>query len=169
MSMLLLTISIMLSFLFFFSTHPLTMGFILLMQSITISLISGLSNLNFWFSYILFLIMVGGMLVLFIYMTSIASNEKFNYSNYLMVMFFSLLMLMMITMIFMEKFSHYNNISNMDIFTLNFSEMWKLPLSKYFNYPSNFMLLMLMIYLFVTLIAIVKITNPQEGPLRQKF
>nr|YP_010373926.1 NADH dehydrogenase subunit 6 [Coomaniella dentata]UPI13507.1 NADH dehydrogenase subunit 6 [Coomaniella dentata] len=169
MYIMLLMMSITLSLLFLFTTHPLTMGFILLLQSIFISLISGISNLNFWFSYILFLIMVGGMLVLFIYMTSIASNEKFSYSNPLMMMFLSSIMLTILMSFFLESFINYFSLNNIDLFTLSFSEIWKLPLSKSFNYPSNILLFMLMIYLFITLIAVVKITNPQEGPLRQKF
>merc|ERR1712221_33590 len=58
-------------------SHPLAIGLALLSQTILICLITGLSSSSFWFSYILFLIFLGGMLVLFIYVTSLASNEIF--------------------------------------------------------------------------------------------
>jgi hypothetical protein len=39
------------------------------------------SDTKFWFSYILFIIIIGGILVLFIYITRLASNEIFISSN----------------------------------------------------------------------------------------
>ena len=50
------------------------MGLTLLIQTILVSIISGLITKTFWFSYILFLVFLGGILVLFIYVTSLASN-----------------------------------------------------------------------------------------------
>lgn len=42
-------------------------------------------------------------------------------------------------------------------------------LNKLYNFPINFITIILIIYLFLTLIAVVKITNIFEGPLRPKF
>ena len=39
------------------------------------------SDRRFWVSYILFIIIIGGILVLFIYKTRLASNEKFSPPN----------------------------------------------------------------------------------------
>lgn len=44
-----------------------------------------------------------------------------------------------------------------------------LTLNKLYNFPTNLVTIILIIYLFLTLIAIVKITNVFEGPLRPKF
>nr|ALO70266.1 NADH deshydrogenase subunit 6 [Aleochara sp. 2 EF-2015] len=161
-----LTMSFILSMIFLFLNHPMTMGMILLLQTIIISLITGLLNSNFWFSYILFLIMIGGLLVLFIYMTSIASNEMFNYSNKMMLILLLTFIFFLLIMLFM------------DLYLINFKYLYlenfnmtnnNLMLSKYFNYPSIMIILLMIIYLFITLIAIVKITNIKYGPLRQKF
>nr|YP_009995295.1 NADH dehydrogenase subunit 6 [Gymnochthebius lividus]QNP09698.1 NADH dehydrogenase subunit 6 [Gymnochthebius lividus] len=161
---LLLIMNILFSMLFLFMLHPLSMGTILLMQTILVSLITGFLNFNFWFSYILFLIMIGGMLVLFIYMTSLASNEKFKFNFYLMLI---MMMMFFILVIFNFIFS--------DFFLL---EMFNKPLmkntnyillSKYYNNPSWMIMIMMMIYLFITLIAVVKITNLSMGPLRQNI
>jgi NADH-ubiquinone oxidoreductase chain 6 len=61
--------------------HPLAIGLILLIQTTIVCLIRGTIYRRFWFSYILFIIMIGGMLVLFIYITSLTSNEIFSPSN----------------------------------------------------------------------------------------
>nr|ALO77358.1 NADH deshydrogenase subunit 6 [Anthaxia sp. ANT01] len=163
------TLIISLSFLLILLKHPLTMGFTLLIQSLLIAISTGMLNFNFWYSYILFIIMVGGMLVLFIYMTSIASNEMFSYSNKIALLIFSLQSIMMMIYMTMDKFWIYSNTMNSDMFKTDLLLMWTMSLSKYFNYPMNMIIIFLMIYLLITMIAIVKITNLSYGPLRQKF
>nr|ARH54543.1 NADH dehydrogenase subunit 6 [Ontholestes tessellatus] len=164
--MIMMTLTLMFSVLFIFLNHPLSMGITMLMQAILVALISGLLNLNFWFSYILFLIMIGGMLVLFIYMTSIASNEKFKFSN--------ILLLFMISMFFIAMIG-YMAIDNLFFYMISYSENlhssfnYNTNLNKFLNYPSNIILFMMIIYLFITLIAVVKITDIKFGPLREKF
>nr|YP_010294907.1 NADH dehydrogenase subunit 6 [Oiceoptoma thoracicum]UMO90845.1 NADH dehydrogenase subunit 6 [Oiceoptoma thoracicum] len=162
---LMMTLSLMLSFTFIFMQHPLSMGLVLLSQTILIALITGVISLNFWFSYILFLIMIGGMLVLFIYMTSVASNEKFKYSNLITLMNI-IIFLLSIPLYFIDNMLVYVN--NIQVENLMNEELF-LSLSKFFNFPSSIILLMMIIYLFITLIAVVKITNISCGPLRQKF
>nr|YP_009564651.1 NADH dehydrogenase subunit 6 [Hoplasoma unicolor]QAY81948.1 NADH dehydrogenase subunit 6 [Hoplasoma unicolor] len=156
------------SLLFIYLKHPLSCGLILLTQTIFTALISGLMNYNYWYSYILFLIMIGGMLILFIYMTSIASNEKFKFSEKLL--FIILLMSMiMISSLTIDYFYSHLWISIMDIKSQNyiFNNSW--AMNKYFNFPNNLLTFILINYLFITLIMTVKITKFSYGPLRQKF
>nr|ALO77239.1 NADH deshydrogenase subunit 6 [Elmis aenea] len=164
----LMIMSISTSLLFMFLKHPMSMGLSLLIQSTIISLMTGFYNHNFWFSYILFLIMIGGMLVLFIYMTSIASNEMFKYSNKLMIMIVTSTMFMMIVMMLWDQYFINQNMFMMDTTIMNNKEMFKLSLNKYLNFPSNMMFIFYNYLFFITLIAVVKITNIQYGPLRQK-
>nr|AYR05203.1 NADH dehydrogenase subunit 6 [Coleoptera sp. ACP-2013] len=141
--------------------HPLSFGLLLMLQTIFIAMMTGMMNLNYWFSYILFLIMVGGMLILFIYMTSIASNEKFKINtNIIIISMFLIIIFMMM---------NFN-----DNFYLNFMFKFKnnslnLSLMKYYNFPNMILMILMIIYLFITLIMVVKITNLTFGPLRQKF
>nr|UFR82835.1 NADH dehydrogenase subunit 6 [Eudicella tetraspilota euthalia] len=165
MIMTLLTMSLISSVTFMFLSHPLSMGLMLLLQTTLIALIMGLFNLNFWYSYIMFLIMIGGMLVLFIYMTSVASNEKFKFS--IKITLFSLMMMTIFMSLFLFTDHFIPNISNMYEDTLTFNSVFILSLNKFLNYPMVMILLLMIIYLLITLIAIVKITNMKKGPLRQ--
>nr|AEZ55661.1 NADH dehydrogenase subunit 6 [Byrrhus sp. MJTNT-2012] len=165
-SMLFLSISLSISFLFL--THPMSMGLILLSQTILVTLIIGIYSSNFWFSYILFMIMVGGMLVIFIYMTSIASNEKFKFSKAITIMFLSLAFIMIFSTFIDSMMVNLNN-SLPDSFNFMKFPNYKFSMNKYLNYPTNLISVTLIIYLFFTLIAVVKITNINYGPLRQKF
>nr|ALO76254.1 NADH deshydrogenase subunit 6 [Craspedophorus nobilis] len=166
--------SLSMTIMFMFLKHPLSMGLILLLQTLLISLISGLFSYSYWFSYILFLVMVGGMLVLFIYMTSMASNEMFNFSMKMSIMM-SMLMWMMIisymTIDYLMISPLFKNSNLMEM--LNNLIMLKnenlLSLNMIYNKPNNMITLMLVNYLFITLIAVVKITDINYGPLRQKF
>nr|QNP09763.1 NADH dehydrogenase subunit 6 [Ochthebius sp. IBE<ESP> AN76] len=165
MILIMLMMNITFSTIFLFMIHPLSMGMILLSQTIIISLITGFLNYNYWFSYILFIIMIGGMLVLFIYMTSIASNEKFKFNNKLLLFSMFMIMITMILFLIMDMFNfNMNDFNNNLYFNYNY-----LTLSKFYNTPSNMIMFMMIMYLLITLIAIVKITDFKLGPLRQKF
>nr|APX39375.1 NADH dehydrogenase subunit 6 [Longitarsus atricillus] len=163
-----LTLMIINTMLMLMFKHPLSCGVILLIQTILTALFTGMMSLNFWYSYILFLIMIGGMLILFIYMTSIASNEKFNFNKkyiYLYMLFLMILSLMFV----IDPFYTNLNINIIDMKTSFLTFKNQFSMMKYFNYPNYFIMMMMIIYLFITLIAIVKITKFNYGALRQKF
>nr|AFP16876.1 NADH dehydrogenase subunit 6 [Closteromerus claviger] len=155
------------SILFLFLNHPLSLGSILLVQTILISMLTGLMMTNFWFSYIIFLIMVGGMLILFVYMTSIASNEKFTFSHKILI--YIMMWMIMIGGINMMDKIMISKLINLDLNEMfNFSKN-SLIMSKYMNMPSSMIFLSMIIYLLITLIVVVKISKINMGPLRQKF
>nr|YP_010284530.1 NADH dehydrogenase subunit 6 [Nadezhdiella cantori]UKQ56273.1 NADH dehydrogenase subunit 6 [Nadezhdiella cantori] len=158
----------MLSSMFMFLNHPLSFGLILLLQTITVSLMSGMMNFNYWFSYIIFLVMVGGMLVLFLYMTSVASNEKFKFSSKLFLLFMTFLLIMVI-MILSDNFMLSNSLHMIDLMNQSLEYKNEMSMNKYMNWPSNYTMFMVISYLLLTLIAVVKITNIEFGPLRQKL
>nr|YP_009162802.1 NADH dehydrogenase subunit 6 [Operophtera brumata]AJW60231.1 NADH dehydrogenase subunit 6 [Operophtera brumata] len=167
------TMMILISMFMMFLSHPLSMGLMILTQTLLMCLLSGMLIKTYWFSYILFLTFLGGLLVLFIYVSSIASNEMFSMINNNMKMFFIFTFMFFIMMQFMY-FNNLNwmNLSNNLADNNNFFDMYffnnenKININKLYN-SHNFMLMMMMvIYLFITLIAVVKITNIFYGPLR---
>nr|APX40392.1 NADH dehydrogenase subunit 6 [Cryptocephalus schaefferi] len=149
--------------------HPLTLGSVLLIQTILIALLTGLLSLNFWFSYIIFLVMIGGLLILFVYMTSIASNEKFKFS-FKLFLFTSFYMLMTILMTpFIDNFFISKKIKMIETFSYQENINFQFFINKFINFPLNLVYLTIVIYLLITLIAIVKITMKTSGTLRKKF
>nr|AXS64939.1 NADH dehydrogenase subunit 6 [Conotrachelus sp. KM-2017] len=155
------------SIIFLFMNHPLSLGCILLIQTILISLSSGFFYYSFWFSYIIFLIMISGMLVMFIYMTSIASNEKFKMPK--KMIYFLMLFLIIFSLIIILLDNFYSNLLSINMNNTNqFIELKNFSLNKFYNFPNMQMMISLMIYLFITLIAIVKIIGKNFGSLRQK-
>nr|ANJ70633.1 NADH dehydrogenase subunit 6 [Pterostichus madidus] len=170
----LLLLSLTMTIIFLFLKHPMSMGLILFIQTLLISLITGMFSYSYWYSYILFLVMVGGMLVLFIYMTSLASNEMFNFSikmslfiimSILMIMFSFLMIDYMIINPLLKNSNMMEMINNL----MMLKNENLLSLNMIYNIPNNLISFMLMNYLFLTLIAVVKISNINHGPLRQKL
>nr|YP_009106926.1 NADH dehydrogenase subunit 6 [Hamadryas epinome]AIT96660.1 NADH dehydrogenase subunit 6 [Hamadryas epinome] len=153
-----------------FLNHPFSMGFLILTQTLLICLLSSMLINTYWFSYILFLVFLGGLLVLFIYVSSIASNELFKISffnknifiYFFIIFFFSLFMNNLNWMNFNFN-EEMNNLFNMFLF---FNSEININLTKLYNNQTYFLTIMMIIYLFITLIAVVKITNIIFGPLR---
>nr|ACJ69440.1 NADH dehydrogenase subunit 6 [Sigara septemlineata] len=140
-------------------SHPLSMGLMLIIQTLNVSLIVGMMIKSFWFSYVFVMIMLSGALVLFIYMSSIASNEKFNMSTTLMCL--------MIIMLFINiMISLYYDPSIINLFNSTSHQLSSL--NKLFSIQNMMITIMLASYLFLTMIAINYIVNINEGPLRSK-
>nr|YP_010389943.1 NADH dehydrogenase subunit 6 [Ahlbergia frivaldszkyi]UPU96042.1 NADH dehydrogenase subunit 6 [Ahlbergia frivaldszkyi] len=162
---------IFISSIMFFINHPLSMGMLILFQTLLLCLISGMLINTYWFSYILFLTFSGGLLVLFIYVSSIASNELFKISikNKLIMMFYFFI-IFLLSLLLMNNLYWINMMINEEMMTffnlfskLNYNNI---NLTKLYNEQTYLMMMMMIIYLFITLIAIVKITNIFFGPLR---
>lgn len=147
--------------------HPLAIGLALLFQTILICCTTGLSNISFWFSYILFLIFLGGMLVLFIYVTSLASNEIFKPSIILIIVISSVLIIRVFINIIDPIILPQIKSSRIPI-TLN-SQPYSIDISlvsTIYNPTTIKLTIFIVFYLLLTLIVVVKITDTFFGPLR---
>nr|AUJ22061.1 NADH dehydrogenase subunit 6 [Chonosia crassipennis] len=146
---------------FMMTKHPISMGCVLLMQTILASLLCGMSMKLYLFSYILFLIFVGGMLILFMYMSSIASNEKFYSLNVMMflIMYVISYMIVMYTSNKLDDNSLNDNIMLLNPY-INFM------MEKLYMFPSGMLTLMIVIYLLFTLIVVSNIVGIKFSPLR---
>nr|WJW73304.1 NADH dehydrogenase subunit 6 [Malcus inconspicuus] len=141
-----------LSLLFMFIKHPLSMGINIILQTSIIALSIGEMMNSFWFSYIILIIMLSGMMVLFIYMASIASNEKMKFSIKLSII---------------SILSYWMSVNNHQWMELNNNWM-NLSLNCMFNNTTSIMTLIMVSYLFLCMMIISKIVNINEGPLRMK-
>nr|WPN89788.1 NADH dehydrogenase subunit 6 [Metallus sp.] len=158
------------SVLFFFMETPLSMGLILMIQTILTVLMTGMLSLNFWYAYILFLIMIGGMLILFIYVSSLSSNLKFTMINkkkilLMMIILFTLIFTIMLNTKFYLMFN--NELINMTNLEMENNFILKMSMNKLYNKPTNWIMIMMINYLLLTLLIVVKIININMGPLRK--
>lgn len=156
----------MLNFLFLNLNNPLIIRLILILQTILLNLIIGKIYFTFWFSYIIFLIFIGGLFILFIYILSIIYNnlifiKKLKYLSFIRIFIFIIIALS----IFFNNFFFFNyDLINIDT-QITLKENY-LNIIKFFNFPNNIINLIIIIYLFILIIIVVKITNFLKGPIR---
>lgn len=158
-----------LSILFTQLSHPLSAGILLLIQVTLVSLASGLISRSFWFSYILFLIFLGGMLVLFIYVASLASNEVFQVDLSSIFTNLTLMGLFSLTLPIIDPLFNPTTVTKQRrfIFIKNQDKLIE-PSLVYpiYRYPTIILTLFVILYLLLTLIVIVNVTSLSSGPLR---
>jgi NADH-ubiquinone oxidoreductase chain 6 len=113
------------------------------------------------FSYILFIITIGGILVLFIYITRPASNEIFSPSNKIFsiaIITIPLLTYIIPTVTNNKQINANNTIIENEILTTT---------TVIYNQIMGTITTLLVLYILITLIVIVNIINVSKGPLRQ--
>nr|YP_010554695.1 NADH dehydrogenase subunit 6 [Hydropsyche simulata]UYO79328.1 NADH dehydrogenase subunit 6 [Hydropsyche simulata] len=163
MKMSLLTLFLTLTMLMYFIKNPLNMGLLILSQTLIICFLMNFYLNYYWLSYILYLIMLGGILILFMYMCSIASNKIIQFNTNL---FLYMILIFFITFMFIYKFKWINlnllMINNHNFFFSN--EMFSM--SKIYNNYTYKITIMLIIYLFILLLMVTMFTNSNKGPLR---
>jgi len=137
-------------------TSPITLLVRILFQTLIICSLGWLITNTRWFAFILFIIYLGGLIVLFIYIVSLASNEKFFSRieiNHLFL--FSLLVASLILI-------YRKNTPDLIFLKTNFTSGVFLIFSK-----NNIKLtLYRILYLLFSLIVIIKICNKYQGPLK---
>nr|YP_009734520.1 NADH dehydrogenase subunit 6 [Acropyga sauteri]QBG38683.1 NADH dehydrogenase subunit 6 [Acropyga sauteri] len=153
------------------NSNPIMIMINLLMYSMMICIKISLWKSNFLYSIILFLIMISGLLIIFIYFSSLISNEKINFKfNKLLYMnlIFNFIILIMLNynLNFMsskqKKFNFYEINPIMKINEMNYQNILSL-----YEYPFNNLTIISMFYLLITLISIIKICSIKSMTLRK--
>nr|YP_009346078.1 NADH dehydrogenase subunit 6 [Ogadenus brumpti]AMX74050.1 NADH dehydrogenase subunit 6 [Ogadenus brumpti]AMX74063.1 NADH dehydrogenase subunit 6 [Ogadenus brumpti] len=142
-------ISLIISVLFIMATHPFSMLITLVMMTMLIASFIYMCMKSLWFSFILILLILGGMLVLFVYITSLAPNKKFKIKKWFIFFLFPIFLLE-------QKQPSFFPISAKNIFQFNFNH-------------NSFLLIFITIYLLMTLLAVMKMINSSLAPLRLSF
>lgn len=137
------------------ANNPIMIVIIIILQTVTVCLILWLKISSSWFSYILFLIFMGGLIVLFIYICRLASNEIFS----IKIRLIEILTIFIITIVivYYNKRIIYESNINYSIYIFNI-------LTKMNIFP----VILTIFYLLFTLVVVVKISNKKIGPIRAK-
>nr|YP_008757605.1 NADH dehydrogenase subunit 6 [Occasjapyx japonicus]AEV44870.1 NADH dehydrogenase subunit 6 [Occasjapyx japonicus] len=166
MSPMLMALTISTALLFTSLNHPMALGITLLTQSTIIAIMTGLTTKSFWFSYVMFLIFMGGMMVLFIYVASLTPNEMFSLSNPMLIMLVLptiTIMMIMLDMTIASPNQIFIEAAQMDVMSSQ-----KITITKIYSPTLSIITTAIISYLFLTLIVVVKITNLWMGPVRLK-
>nr|YP_009652405.1 NADH dehydrogenase subunit 6 [Sinella curviseta]QAU56476.1 NADH dehydrogenase subunit 6 [Sinella curviseta] len=139
------------------SSHPVSILMLILLQTLFICILMFSMLKTSWFSYILFLIFLGGLMVLFVYIVSLASNEKFSVNFSLTIILSAAVSFMSFSILYLSFFD-----KTQSLFSNNFFEQTMMIFSGTLVAPT----ILIMFYLLYTLIVAVKVSSKLEGPLR---
>nr|QZZ18328.1 NADH dehydrogenase subunit 6 [Kaukania anser] len=137
--------------------NPMSMGLLLLIQTFMTIIFMNKVLITSWFPMVTFLMMIGGLLIIFSYISSIASNEKFKIK-------FNLTFIFIILILIADEMILMNQID--EIQSMNFSSELNFSLTKIYNLKSMYITIFLVIYLLITMISVSKMVKHHEGPLR---
>nr|YP_010535374.1 NADH dehydrogenase subunit 6 [Amblyomma hebraeum]QLD96944.1 NADH dehydrogenase subunit 6 [Amblyomma hebraeum]QLD96957.1 NADH dehydrogenase subunit 6 [Amblyomma hebraeum]UYB77935.1 NADH dehydrogenase subunit 6 [Amblyomma hebraeum] len=126
-------------------SHPVSMLFSIIMLTLLVSLTFYKISTNSLLPLILILLILGGMLVIFLYMVSLCPNKKINFKIKNFSLTFSFFF-----------FSFY----------LTFNKVAYLDLMKIYYFPFFNMLLLMMIYLLISLLVVMKMLNWISSPMK---
>nr|UEK75824.1 NADH dehydrogenase subunit 6 [Coptotettix longtanensis] len=159
-----ITTSTMLSILFMKTKQPMQMIIIILIQTLMATMMMSVKTKSSWFMYILMIVFIGGMMVIFIYITSITPNEK---SEKILIKTMIFTMMIMMTALLTMKNPEFINTETLNMESMNMLKTEYTMLNKAFNTPMYMISITMMMYLFIALIAVNKISNMKKGPLRK--
>lgn len=150
--------------------HPIYLIILLILYSIITCFLISLWRSNFIYSIILFLIIIRGILIIFLYFSSLISNEqnKITWRSFLLIN----LILNFILLIFLYS-NHYFYIypyyPSLNLIPLNYSNL--IPqfsnIIKIFIYPNNYITFISIFYLLIALFTIIKICSLKSSSLRK--
>nr|BDQ44088.1 NADH dehydrogenase subunit 6 [Amynthas yunoshimensis] len=148
MYLILMTTSTMMLYI---STTPIMLGINILIMALLLS-VTLASSMSSWYAFLVFLIYVGGMLVMFAYFLALAPNQQMPTKSNIIYVVATLIILMGValvtdTEIFIPQEMNQNN-------TYLYS-MGTAPI-----------LILLALILLLTMVIVVKLTNRSGGPLR---
>nr|YP_009667299.1 NADH dehydrogenase subunit 6 [Phryganopsyche latipennis]APQ47900.1 NADH dehydrogenase subunit 6 [Phryganopsyche latipennis] len=168
MTTLIFHLIIFMNFSILFFSHPFIITLMMIIQTLFMSLIIGMMNFSFWLTYLMFLIFIGGLLILFIYISSLTPNKILHFNKIKVFIFF--IFLSKIFLIFNLHFNFLNlEMLNFNNFNYFFNAENSLYLTNLFNNNELWLTLILMKFLLFTLITSIKISNFFGGPMRIKF
>nr|YP_010580147.1 NADH dehydrogenase subunit 6 [Trichogramma pretiosum]UZS90448.1 NADH dehydrogenase subunit 6 [Trichogramma pretiosum] len=155
--------------------HPMIFGSMLLMMSIFSSLNINIFNDSPMFSFIMFLIVIGGMMILFLYFISFVSNMKMMmkwiYMKMIPIKLLLMIMLILIMLIYKNNllnwFYMFNETNN--LFNINLNDLMTNNINCMYMYLNMKMMptIIMMIYLFMCLTLIVKMFINKKMSIRK--
>lgn len=148
--------SLLLVQLIFYASHPISLGLIL----VILSLITGAFLIKIrisWFFYLLVLVFLGGVIVLIIYIRTLAANEKIFFKVTNKMVIFTFLSLIILLFLFLEK--------NLKIKT----SIGVIVAGSLYECSNISTLIFLIIYLLLTIVCVVKLVKFESGPLIKRL
>lgn len=145
-------------------SHPLGIGVVILYSTVCVASLMGLQVNIFWLSYSLVLVILGGLLVIFIYVSLLSSNEIFKPKNSKTILFMLFLSLLASSLAYSTDY--LKSYTGWQALLGEKSTRGKELLAVLYSRETWLLVLFLVLYLLVTLVIVVYITRSDGLALR---
>nr|ATI24706.1 NADH dehydrogenase subunit 6 [Rhinocola aceris] len=140
--------------------NPLSMASSIFIQCLVISILSRLMISSSWIPLTIFLVTIGGLMIIFVYTTSINSNLNFKILKFSKVIFKNLILTTPF-LLMNFNFKKKDFISGYDFFNMQYFKLFSclnwIPTSLIF------------LYLILVLIILISLLSITKGPMRKKY
>nr|WNO18572.1 NADH dehydrogenase subunit 6 [Neolepetopsis sp.] len=142
--------------------QPLSLGLNIMTMILFLSILIAIHSSS-WYAYTLFLVYVGGLLVMFAYVASMMPNTMFSKPKSLIPFLIPSILLSLTVSFSLSPSSSSTQLSGQTLASYWSSAMTPTYLISSHSY---FIMFFLALMLFIVLLAVVKICLNQQGPLR---
>lgn len=135
----------------YLSTTPIILGINILAIALLLSTTLA-TSISSWYAFLVFLIYIGGILVIFAYFLALSPNQQMPTTRNIIYIIITLTTLTIVTIITKTKISIPQEMfqDNMYLYSVSTSPI----------------LILLALVLLLTIVIVVKLTNRSKGPLR---
>lgn len=145
--------------------HPITIISLILIYTRFTCIIITLWSFNYIYSIIIFLIIIRGILILFLYFASLISNEQ---HKILLNWTIPIKLILILTILSKFKFLFESPQQSHDIKSqINLKNHSLQYTFKLFDYPFNYITIICILFLLISLLLIIKIRSLKSAPLRK--
>nr|QYF07838.1 NADH dehydrogenase subunit 6 [Hypoponera sauteri] len=143
--------------------HPIIMMMFMIIFSILTCLNMSIWKMNFIYSIMIFLIMISGLMIIFMYFSSLISNEQFNIN-----LNFKTLFLLILNLLVTFNLIYMNNLfilNQFNYFMFDSNSMKIINMNKFINvinlytYPLNNFTILTILFILLSFISIIKINS----------
>nr|AQT38546.1 NADH dehydrogenase subunit 6 [Echyridella menziesii] len=135
--------------------HPLPLTINIMVLALLMSV--NLSSLSSWYAFMMFLVFVGGMLMMFLYVSSMSPNAVFSMSPKGLVTVFQTLLTALAFTALNKTNTHTNSLKMEETLT---------SVTTYYTTENMWPLMFMCLILLMTVILVVKMVKSVSSPLR---
>lgn len=152
------------------NSHPIISIILIILYRILLRFYISLWKINFIYSIIIFMIIIRGLLIIFLYFSRLISNEQITWNpNKLLILIFLInFFLLSFNIIYTKNFLFNYIYTSKENLPLNYiNEKIFTNILNLYIYPFNNITIICIIFLLIRLFTIIKISSLKSKPLRK--